>query len=105
MNNNPRPYATCNKFDFSDTEEQLAQSEHISHRGFDIGTCTGKMLPLYTLEQFEEMKPKTLDNLYLSKGVKKDLEFVELGYEFLGCTHLCDGNEEIHVFRDNNQKE
>jgi len=60
MNNKPKPYAwvcrTCNKFDFADTEEQLAYPEHTSHRGFDIGICSGKMIPLYTLEQIKKEK-------------------------------------------------
>ena len=37
----------CNKVDWADTEEQLAAPEHRSHRGFDIGDCRGKMVPLY----------------------------------------------------------
>ena len=29
------------------TDEQLAAPEHRSHRGFDIGDCRGKMIPLH----------------------------------------------------------
>lgn len=46
------PYAwvcrTCGKIDFVDVKEQTAQPEHVSYRGVDIGTCKGKMIPLYT---------------------------------------------------------
>ena len=38
---------TCNKIDWADSKEQLAKPEHVSHRGFDIGTCKGTMIPLY----------------------------------------------------------
>jgi len=38
---------TCNKIDWYDSEEQLAIPEHVSYRGFDIGLCKGKMIPLY----------------------------------------------------------
>lgn len=38
---------TCNKIDWADAKEQLAKPEHISHRGVDIGSCKGKMIPLY----------------------------------------------------------
>jgi len=45
------PYAwvcrTCGKIDFADIKEQTAQPEHVSYRGVDIGTCKGKMIPLY----------------------------------------------------------
>ena len=37
----------CNKVDWNDTEEQLAQPEHVSHRGIDIGKCDGEMIPLF----------------------------------------------------------
>ena len=38
---------TCNKIDWSDSDAQLAEPEHVSYRGVDIGTCNGKMIPLY----------------------------------------------------------
>jgi hypothetical protein len=38
---------TCNKIDWADTIEQLASPEHVSHRGVDIGSCRGKMIPLF----------------------------------------------------------
>ena len=38
---------TCNKVDWADAKEQLAKPEHVSYRGVDLGTCTGKMIPLY----------------------------------------------------------
>lgn len=37
----------CNKIDWADTDEQLAKPEHCSHRGVDVGTCNGKMIPLF----------------------------------------------------------
>ena len=37
----------CNKFDWHDSSIFLAAPEHVPHRGFDIGTCGGKMIPLY----------------------------------------------------------
>lgn len=38
---------TCNKVDWADSKEQLAEPEHISYMGTDIGSCKGKMIPLY----------------------------------------------------------
>lgn len=38
---------TCNKVDWADQEEQTAKPEHVSHRGVDLGTCKGEMIPLY----------------------------------------------------------
>jgi hypothetical protein len=38
---------TCNKIDWVDSKEQLAQPEHVSYRGVDIGNCVGKMVKLY----------------------------------------------------------
>lgn len=38
---------TCGKIDWADTDEQLAKPEHVSHRGYDIGTCQGTMIRLY----------------------------------------------------------
>lgn len=62
-----RPYAwvcrKCNKFDFADVEEQLAKPEHVSYRGVDLGTCKGKMIPLYTLEQLEPEEKEWLEDL------------------------------------------
>ncbi|KKL80783.1 hypothetical protein LCGC14_2001330 [marine sediment metagenome] len=40
---------TCNKVDWADVKEQLAKPEHVSHRGVDIGTCKGKMIPVVPL--------------------------------------------------------
>jgi len=48
---NKRPAAwackICNKIDWADTKEQGAKPEHVSHRGVDIGTCKGVMIPLW----------------------------------------------------------
>ena len=52
---------TCNKVDWADTEEQLAKPEHRSHRGFDIGDCRGKMIPLY--ENPDDEREETLKKL------------------------------------------
>jgi hypothetical protein len=38
---------TCNKIDLVDSSTQLAKSNHISHRGIDIGDCDGKMIKFY----------------------------------------------------------
>lgn len=38
---------TCKKFDWVESDEQLAKPEHVSMRGVDIGDCNGKMIPLY----------------------------------------------------------
>jgi len=39
----------CKKVDFKSEIEQSARPEHISYRGIDIGSCTGNMIPLYSL--------------------------------------------------------
>lgn len=58
MKDKPQPIAwacrTCNKVDWADSKEQLAKPEHVSHRGFDIGTCKGKMIPLYEAPDAED---------------------------------------------------
>ena len=43
----------CKKFDMIGTEP-LAKPEHIPHRGFDIGSCKGKMIKLIPLTELEE---------------------------------------------------
>jgi len=49
--NNMKPIAwycpVCKKFDLVDAKEQMAKPEHVSHRGVDIGSCKGTMIPLY----------------------------------------------------------
>ena len=37
----------CNKFDLVDVKEAMASPEHVPHRGYDIGSCKGIMIPLY----------------------------------------------------------
>jgi hypothetical protein len=44
----------CNKIDWSDVNEQLAKPEHVSYRGVDIGTCSGKMVPLYSVDDIKQ---------------------------------------------------
>ena len=43
---------TCNKIDWADSVDPFKFSkhvfpEHVRHRGFDIGKCKGKMIPLF----------------------------------------------------------
>ena len=51
MSENKKPIAwacrTCNKVDWADKKEQTAKPEHVCHRGIDLGSCSGKMIPLY----------------------------------------------------------
>ena len=47
----------CGKFDWADTDEQLAQPEHVSYRGIDLGTCGGQMVPLYSEEDIARANP------------------------------------------------
>ncbi len=44
----------CKKFDLADVEEQMAKPEHVSHRGYDIGTCKGTMILLYERDEIKE---------------------------------------------------
>ena len=57
MINIQKPFAwycpKCKKFDVMEEDEQLASPEHVSHRGFDIGSCKEKMIPLYKISQLE----------------------------------------------------
>ena len=49
MNNKPIAWIcpVCRKTSWADTPEQDAAPEHVAHRGFDIGKCGGKMIPVY----------------------------------------------------------
>lgn len=44
----------CKKFDLADTKEAMAFPEHVPHRGFDIGSCKGTMVPLYEIEKTDK---------------------------------------------------
>ena len=46
---------TCGKVDWADTDEQLAKPEHVAYRGVDIGTCKGRMIPLYSDESIRRV--------------------------------------------------
>jgi hypothetical protein len=52
---------TCNKVDWADTKEQLAKPEHVAHRGVDIGTCKGQMIPLYDEASLRQANDKLTD--------------------------------------------
>lgn len=49
----------CGKADWSDTDEQLAKPEHVSYRGVNIGTCKGKMVPLYSVLDIQRANQAT----------------------------------------------
>ena len=38
---------TCGKVDFADEEERRAAPFHVPHRGYDIGSCPGRMIPVF----------------------------------------------------------
>lgn len=59
---------TCGKVDWDDTRQQLAKPEHVSYRGFDIGSCKGKMVPLYS----EDAIRKAMDEKYNAEGKQPD---------------------------------
>lgn len=37
----------CKKFDLASIKEAMAFPEHVPHRGVDIGSCRGTIIPLY----------------------------------------------------------
>jgi len=43
----------CHQVDFPEVGEPMASPEHIPHRGVDIGSCPGKMVPVYSREDLE----------------------------------------------------
>ena len=55
---NPTGWACkkCGKFDWYDSPINFASPEHIPHRGVDIGTCDGKMIPLYDEDSIHSVK-------------------------------------------------
>ena len=44
----------CKKFDLVEVGESLAKPEHVPHRGIDIGSCKGIMVPLVEMEDEDE---------------------------------------------------
>lgn len=41
---------TCQTLIWDDGDHSVGFPKHVSHRGFEIGTCEGRLIPLYKKE-------------------------------------------------------
>ena len=87
----PKPDAfgcrVCNKIDWADTDEAQAKPEHVPHRGYDIGSCKGEMVKLWSMDSL------------MGAGEKRCLLLLEeavVGLKHIGWT----GEQIIGVVRD-----